>query len=244
MRKFLSATRFSIPAVGLGLLYLLITACKNADPPPSSGLNGLYRAFPAVRQFGASQGEAYIFSAAGDVYQGWPGTQPPENFDFAKARVREPAQTGKYAVSGDKIIFRWSNQQSDTANFSSRRDPKTGKTTLSIGPNYCFKIIPWIKPLNGTFEPSTYQGGFPDPDQQTPDLLDPISFSAQGRFTVTGDDKTVPPVQGGYTINKSGLTLIMPDGSKRAYSLHVFEDRAEPPAAVLINGRPFYAKNK
>lgn len=228
----------------LGLLFLLITACKKESEAAPPKLNGLYRAFPAVPQFGAAIGEAYIFSAGEDVYKGWPGMQLPESFDFVRARSQEPGNTGKYVINGDKIIFNWTNKQSDTASFSFKYDSKTGQTNIAIGPYYCFKVIPWNKTLNDTFEPSTYQGGFSGSNQQTPPLVDAITFTTDGRFTIIGDDKSLPATEGRYKINGLTLTLMMPDNQERIYSLHVYEDHKEPLAAVLINGRPFFAKTK
>lgn len=220
-------------------------AQKATDPSASPKLSGLYRAFSASPQFGAAVGGAYVFSASGDVYKGWIGTQPPEKFDFARARVKEPGNSGKYTVSGDKILFRWNNKESETAAFSSRRDPKTGKTNLSIGPNYCYKLVPWNKALgsvlSGTFTPNTYQGGFSDENPKTPKLLDSIRFSRDGSFAVAAEDDR-PAIKGRYRMENASLVLLLSGGEERKYSLHVFEDRRQPIASILIDGRPFSIK--
>ena len=220
---------------GVALCAFGVAAPKPVLGTPAPKLSGLYRAFPAVPQFGAAIGEAYVFSSKGDVYKGWTGTQSPQSFNFARARAKEPAQTGKYLIVGDKITFRWSNKQSETASFSLRRDAKTGRTTMSIGPYFCYKIVAWNQALEGTFEPSTYQGGFADSPEA---IRDRIAFTRSGQFTITGDDaQTV--LKGRYSVQGAALTLSASNGKKSTHSLHVFEDRRRPLAAVLIDGRPF-----
>lgn len=177
------------------------------------------------------------------MYKGWTGTQAPETFDFARAKSREPARTGTYLISGGNITFRWSNRQSETASFNLRRDPKTGRATLTIGPNYGYKLVLWNQPLNGTFEPSTYQGGFSDLNKQAPPLVDRITFSPDGRFTVASDGAN-PPATGRYKVSGAALTLTLPNGELRTHSLHVFEGSQKPPTTVLIDGRPFVNKAK
>lgn len=217
----------------------------NRTAPPK--LDGLYRGVAFIPQFGAAVGEAYVFSARGDVYRGWPGTQSPATFNFARARSKEPGNTGKYVISGDKITFRWGNNKNETASFHHRRDRQTGKTNMAIGPHHGFKLVPWGKTLEGTFDPATYQAGFPDRYEKHPDLVDDgalsITFWRDGRFTVT-DEGARPPVTGRYKVKGAALTLTLPDGEERTYSLHVFEDHKQPPTGVLINGRTFLIKAK
>ncbi|MBC7807220.1 MAG: hypothetical protein H7145_13855 [Akkermansiaceae bacterium] len=204
---------------------------------PVPKLSGLYRAFPAVPQFGAAVGDTYVFSAKGDVYKGWIGTQSPASFDFTRARSKEPEHTGKYVISGDKITFRWSSNQSETASFSNRRDQQTGKTTLSIGSSYCFKLVPWSRPLNGTFDRSTYQGGYFDRAH----LVDRFTFLPEGRVTIL-EDKSGPTVEGRYEISGALLTFSLPGSKQQTHSLHVFEDHKQPPTGIIIDGQPFFAK--
>ena len=199
-------------------------------------LNGLYRAFPAVAQYGAAVGQAYVFSSRGDVYNGWTGTQSVDKFDFARARQKHPAKTGKYRVTGDKITFFWSNNTSETAAWSQRRDAK-GRTTLSIGPNYAYKVVPGNARLVGTFTPNTYQGGFAESPNA---IVDRISFTRDGRFTITDDNAR--QTSGRYAISGATLTLITTKNQKKTHSLHVFAERAQPLSAILIDGRPFSAQ--
>ena len=106
---------------------------------------------------------------------------------------------------------------------------------MSIGPYFCYKIVAWSQALGGTFEPSTYQGGFADSPEA---IRDRITFTRSGQFIITGDDaQTV--LKGRYNVQGAALTLIASNGEKSAHSLHVFEDRRRPLAAVLIDGRPF-----
>lgn len=200
-------------------------------------MSGLYRAFPAVAQFGAATGEAYVFSAGGDVYRGWTATQSVQPFDFARARRNQPQKTGKYTVSRDKITFRWSDGSSETASFSLRRDAKTGRTTLTLGPSYAYKIVAHNNLLEGSFAPNTYQGGFGDESQR---IVDTISFTRGGNFQVKEGARTL--LQGRYKISGAALTLLLADGQKRTHSLHVFEDRNGPPQTILLDGRPFAKK--
>lgn len=234
MKTTLCAALFSASLLGISGTSLL--TCQGADPPVPR-LSGLYRAFPAVAQFGASVGDTYVFSARGDVYKGWTGMQSPASFDFARSRSREPQQTGKYLISpsGDKITFRWSNSESETVSFSRRRDPKTGKTTLAIGSSYAYKLLPWGKPLSGAFDRSTYQGGYFDRTH----LVDRFTFSPDGRVTML-EDRSGPAVQGRYKVSGASLTLTFPDSKPQTHTLHVFEDHKLPPAGVLIDGQPFY----
>lgn len=218
------------------LFLALLNGTIRASHCAAVKLSGLYRGFPSVAQFGAATGESYVFSSSGDVYRGWIGAQLPAAFDWAHARAKEPDKTGKYIASGDKITFRWSNGQSENANFRTTRGAD-GKITMSIGSSFCYKIVPWGKTLNGTFSPATYQGGFADSKPQTPAIVDRIVFTTNGNFIITDDNgKTT---KGRYKVVGASLTLILPDGKTRLYSLHIFADSKTPPSAVLIDGRPF-----
>ena len=207
-----------------------ILAALLAAPPE---LNGLYRAFPAVAQYGAAVGEAYVFAPGGQVYKGWPGTRSVVPFDFAAAGRREPGNVGKYAVVNDRITFRWSDGKSESAAFSVRGPDGSGRRTIAIGPNFAYRIIPFKGVLSGTFEPSTYQGGF----DHAREVGDQIEFSPNGSFTITGDGAA----KGRYKIVGATLTLTTSGGKRRVYSLHIFEGGKGTPSTVFIDGRPFNA---
>ncbi|MBC7805376.1 MAG: hypothetical protein H7145_04425 [Akkermansiaceae bacterium] len=113
---------------------------------------------------------------------------------------------------------------------------------MTIGPYYCFKLIPWNKTLDGTFEPSTYQGGFSHQQKSPPEIVDGITFSRDGQFTLLADGQSSSPTKGRYKVSGAALTLVMPSKEERAYTLHLFADHGQPPKAVLIDGRPFFAK--
>lgn len=218
------------------LLLALFGGAMRASKGAAVKLNGLYRGFPAVAQFGAATGEAYVFSPNGDVYRGWIGTQSPAAFNWARARAKEPDKTGKYLANNDKITFRWSNGQSESASFRYARN-SNGEITMSIASSFVYKIVASGKALNGTFSPATYQGGFADLKPQIPAIVDKISFAPNGGFVITDDNgKTT---KGRYKIVDAALTLILPNGKTRLYSLHVFADSKTPPKTVLIDGRPF-----
>lgn len=229
---------------GTGASKSSAAAQKSQGRTVSSKMDGLYRAFPFVPQFGMSIGEAYVFSASGDVYKGWPRIQGANKFDFVRAKRQEAGSTGKYVLSGDKITFRWSNGESDTVYFRNRRDRDTGKTDMAIGTYHIFKLAPWGKPLNSTFDAPAYQGGFSEPDKENVNIVDSITFSLEGRFTITEGDKGSVPLQGRYKVSGTALILTMPNNKERVYSLHVFEDHSQPPKAILLNGRPFNARVK
>ena len=221
----------------LVLFLALINSAMRAGDCAAVKLSGLYRGFPAVAQFGAATGESYVFSSSGNVYSGWFGTQSPTTFNWARARAKEPDKTGKYIASGDKITFRWSNGQSETASFRYTRGADK-QITMSIGSSFCYKIVPWGKTLNGTFTPAIYQGGFADLKPQVPAIVDKIAFTTNGNFVITNDSGQT--TKGRYKVLGAALTLILPDGKTRLYSLHVFADRKTPPSSILIDGQPFY----
>ena len=222
----------------LVLFLVLINSVVRAGDCAEVKLSGLYRGFPAVAQFGAATGEAYVFSgsSSGDVYRGWIGTQSPAAFDFARARAKEPDKTGKYVANGDKITFRWSNAQSESASFRYTCDAK-GEITMSVGSLFFYKIVAWGKFLDGTFSPATYQGGFADLKPHVPAIVDQITFTPNGNFTITEDSgKTT---KGNYKVLGAELTLVLSNNETRTYSLHVFANSKTPQNTVLIDGRPF-----
>ena len=207
-----------------------LLAALLAAPPE---LSGLYRAFPAVAQYGAAVGEAYVFAPDGSAYRGWPGARTVVPFDFVAAGRREPGTVGKYAVANGRITFRWSDGKTESAAFSVRGPDRSGHKTIAIGPNFVYRIVPHKGALSGTFEPSTYQGGF----DHAREVGDRIEFSPDGRFATTGDGAA----QGRYKIIGAALTLTTSGGERRAYSLHTFEGSKGVPSTVLIDGRPFNA---
>lgn len=161
-------------ALGLSALCMASGAFAQSRDGSAAPIIGLYRGFPAVPQFGAATGVTYLFSANGDVYKGWPGTRPVANFDFARARAGEPSNTGKYTIAGDKITFRWSNGETETASFSRRPASNGGRTLLAVGPNFCYKIVAWSRSLSGAFEPSTIRAAMPILPR-TPPAISPAS---------------------------------------------------------------------
>jgi len=240
--------------ISLGtVLYLsLLAGCS--DMSSAQKLDGLYRSFNVVRVGpGAVPAQAYLFYPNGDVYKGIPLAESNGKFDFARAKRETPSLCGRYTIANGRITFHWTDGKTEDSYFKYRIDAG-GKEEMDFNSTFWVKLIVWDKPLNGEYESSSLDLGFPDKTEGFPDFAKAsqlmIAFTTDGKFTVKHRRSIaaggyVDTDTGSYVVKGAILRLNLSDGSTRDCTLHVFADssKEERHEILYINGRPYILKS-
>jgi hypothetical protein len=238
--------------LGMALCISLLTGFCNMSS--AQRLDGLYRSFNVVRVGpGAIPAQAYLFYPNGEVYKGIPLAESTDKFDFARAKRETPALCGTYTIANGQITFNWADGKTENSYFNYRVGDG-GKEEIGFKSTFWVKLINWDKQLNGEYESSSLDLGFPGKTDGFPDFATgsqlSIAFTADGKFTAkqrrsTDAGSYVVNDAGSYVVKGAILRLNFSDGSTRDCTLHVFADSSKETRheILYINGRPYILKS-
>lgn len=231
-------------SLGLVLYISLLAGCSNISS--AQKLDGLYRSFNVVRVGpGAISAKAYLFYPNGEVYKGIPLAESTGKFDFARAKRETPSLCGTYTIANGRITFHWGDGKTENSYFNYRVGA-SGKEEIDFNSTFWVKLVVLDKQLNGEYESSPLDLGFPDKTDGFPDFAKAseliITFTADGKFSVKHRSSTDA---GSYVVKGAILKLYLSDGSTRDCTLHVFADSSKETRheILYINGRPYFLRD-